>query len=139
MIHDTLSHPLPTPQPGRTQPVAPGVHWIRLPLPFSLDHINVWALDDGEGWVLVDTGTRTDGVVAAWEALLGRPPLERPLTRVFVTHMHPDHVGMAGWLTRKYGVPLWMSRLEYLSCRILVADTSCEALEDVVCFFIEAG
>lgn len=135
----TLRYPFDAPEPGHSLPVAPGVHWIRLPLPFALDHINVWALDDGEGWALVDTGTRTDGVVAAWEGLLAQAPFNRPLTRVFVTHMHPDHVGMAGWLTRKHGAPLWISRLEYLACRTLVADTSREAPPDAVRFFTEAG
>lgn len=139
MIHAQLSYPLDTPQPGQLVQVAPGVHWIRLPLPFALDHINVWALQDGDGWALVDTGTRTDGVVAAWEGLLDKPPLQGPLTRVLVTHMHPDHIGMAGWLTRKYGAPLWISRLEYLSCRTLVADTSREAPPDAVRFLLEAG
>jgi glyoxylase-like metal-dependent hydrolase (beta-lactamase superfamily II) len=141
MIHEQLSYPIEAPQPGQLAQVAPGVHWIRLPLPFALDHINVWALrdGDGDGWALVDTGTRTDGVVAAWEGLLDKPPLHGPLTRVLVTHMHPDHIGMAGWLTRKYGAPLWISRLEYLSCRTLVADTSREAPADAVRFLLEAG
>ena len=67
------------------------------------------------------------------------PPDGRPMTRVFVTHMHPDHVGMAGWLTRKFGVRLWMTRLEYLNCRVMVSDTGREAPPDAIEFFRRAG
>ncbi len=127
------------PPRGRSTEVAPGVRWIRMPLPYALDHINLWALDDGDGWALVDTGTRTELNAEVWRELLANAPDRRSLTRVFVTHMHPDHVGMAGWLTRKFGVPLWMSRLEYLSCRAMVSDTGREAPEDAIRFFQRAG
>ena len=70
------------PSPGAFVAVAPGVHWIRLPMPFRLDHINVWAIDDGEGWALVDTGIRTEATVSAWEKLFAQPPFNRPITRV---------------------------------------------------------
>jgi glyoxylase-like metal-dependent hydrolase (beta-lactamase superfamily II) len=127
------------PERGRTLEVAPGVHWIRMPLPYALDHINLWALDDGTGWALVDTGVRTDETAAVWRELFASAPDSRPLTRVFVTHMHPDHVGMAGWLTRKFGVRLWMTRLEYLTCRVMVSDTGREAPADAIRFFKRAG
>jgi glyoxylase-like metal-dependent hydrolase (beta-lactamase superfamily II) len=139
MLYDTVSYPLALPRRGETTEVAPGVRWIRLPLPFRLNHINVWALDDGAGWTLVDTGTRTEETVSTWEDLMSRPPLDAPLTRVIVTHMHPDHVGMAGWLTRKFGVKLWISSLEYLHCRALVADSGREAPADALRFYREAG
>jgi glyoxylase-like metal-dependent hydrolase (beta-lactamase superfamily II) len=99
----------------------------------------VWAIEDGDGWALVDTGVRTEETVSAWEKLFAQPPFDRPLTRVFVTHMHPDHIGMAGWLTRKYGVQLWISRLEYLTCRVVVSDTGREAPADALRFYQEAG
>lgn len=139
MIHATLSYPFQAPEAGRSLEVAPGVRWIRLPLPYRLDHINVWAIEDGEGWTLVDTGARTEQTVAVWEQLTAQAPLDRPLARVLVTHMHPDHIGMAGWLTRRHGVQLWISRLEYLSCRALVSDTSREAPQDALRFYREAG
>jgi glyoxylase-like metal-dependent hydrolase (beta-lactamase superfamily II) len=139
MMHEQLSYPIAAPAGGGHVAVAPGVHWIRLPLPFRLDHINVWALDDGPGWALVDTGARTEGTLEAWEQLFAEAPTSGPLTRVLCTHMHPDHVGMAGWLTRKYDVRLWMSRLEYLSCRVLMGDTGREAPADALRFFHEAG
>lgn len=134
-----LSYPFQAPEPGTWVDVAPGVRWIRLPMPFRLDHINVWAVDDGEGWALVDTGLNTDGSISAWLRLLSEGPMARPLTGVYVTHMHPDHVGLAGWFTRRAKVPLWMSRLQYLSCRSLVADTGREAPPDGIRFYQSAG
>ncbi|SDM21700.1 Glyoxylase, beta-lactamase superfamily II [Oryzisolibacter propanilivorax] len=138
--HDTaLRYPFQPPEPRSSIEVAPGVRWIRLPLPFKLDHINVWAIDDGDGWVLVDTGLNSPQTVAEWQALLASGPLARPLHGVVATHMHPDHVGLAGWFARRAGVPLWMSRVEYLTCRVLHADTSREAPPEAVRFYHQAG
>lgn len=135
-----LTYPFPEkPAPGSALEVAPGVWWLRMPLPFVLNHINVWALEDGEGWTLVDTGVHNPATVEAWESVLAGTCGGRPVHRVLVTHMHPDHVGMAGWLVRRFGCPLWMSRLEYLTCRVLVADTGREAPEDGVRFYRQAG
>jgi len=129
------------PDSGTTIEVAPGVHWIRMPMPFSLSHINLWAIEDDEGWAIVDTGLQTNDTVVAWRALLTKPgPLAgRKLSRVFVTHMHPDHIGLAGRLTRRFDCQVWMTRLEYLNCRMLVADTGREAPEDGVRFYRRAG
>ncbi len=119
--------------------VAPGVKWHRMPLPFSLNHINLWALEDGEGWTVVDTGMKTPQIAATWETILAGPLAGRPIKRVICTHMHPDHVGMAGWLTRRFNCPFWMTRLEYVTCRMLVADTGREAPADAVRFYQAAG
>jgi len=136
----TLIYPFDTlPERGHGMEVAPGVHWIRMPLPYALNHINLWAIDDGAGWALVDTGVRTEDTAAVWRELFANAPDQRPLTRIFVTHMHPDHVGMAGWLTRKFGVRLWMTRLEYLTCRVMVSDTGREAPDDALRFYRRAG
>jgi glyoxylase-like metal-dependent hydrolase (beta-lactamase superfamily II) len=135
----TLVYPFERPQRGHTLEVAPGVLWIRMPLPYTLDHINLWAIDDGAGWALVDTGVRTEETAAVWRELFANSPDDRRLTRIFVTHMHPDHVGMAGWLTRKFGVRLWMTRLEYLTCRVMVSDTGREAPDDAIEFYRRAG
>ncbi|UCU93373.1 MBL fold metallo-hydrolase [Hydrogenophaga taeniospiralis] len=134
-----LQYPFEPPAPGHAVEVASGVHWIRLSMPFRLDHINVWAIDTHDGWVLVDTGLNDPGTVAAWLALMAQGPLARPLQGVYATHMHPDHVGLAGWFTRRAGVPLHMSRLEYLTCRVMHADTSREAPPDGVLFCRRAG
>jgi glyoxylase-like metal-dependent hydrolase (beta-lactamase superfamily II) len=136
------------PAPGEVTEVAPGVLWLRMPLPFALNHINLWAIADederGPGWAIVDTGTKTPDTLAAWRALTApEGPLAQRgsarLTRVIVTHMHPDHVGMAGWLTRKFQCRLWMTRLEYLTCRTLVADTGREAPEEAIRFYAQCG
>jgi glyoxylase-like metal-dependent hydrolase (beta-lactamase superfamily II) len=136
------------PAPGEVSEVAPGVLWLRMPLPFALNHINLWAIADederGPGWAIVDTGVKTPDTLAAWRALTAAdgPLAQRGsarLTRVIVTHMHPDHVGMAGWLTRKFQCRLWMTRLEYLTCRTLVADTGREAPEEAIRFYAQCG
>lgn len=144
-----LVYPCGTPPaPGEVNEVAPGVLWLRMPLPFALNHINLWAIADederGPGWAIVDTGTKTPETLAAWRALTAAdgPLAQRGsarLTRVFVTHMHPDHVGMAGWLTRKFQCRLWMTRLEYLTCRTLVADTGREAPDEAIRFYAQCG
>ena len=135
-----LSYPFDAPPArGDMLEVAPGILWIRMPLPFKLDHINLWAIADGEGWTVVDTGVRNEESIATWRALFSRSPESGPITRVIVTHMHPDHVGMAGWLTRKFNCRLWMTRLEYLNCRALVADTGREAPPDALAFYRRAG
>lgn len=135
----TLSYPFDRVQSGQVTTVAPGVQWLRMPLPYALDHINLWIIDDGEGWAIVDTGTRTEEVGNIWCELFDQSVGSRTVSRVFVTHMHPDHVGMAGWLTRRFGARLWMSRLEYLNCRVVVSDSGREAPPDGTEFYRRAG
>lgn len=119
-----LQYPCAAPGPHQASEVAPGVKWLRMPLPgAALDHINVWAIEDGPGWTLVDTGLQCDAAAAAWTDVLENVLGGKPVTRVIVTHMHPDHVGMAQWLTQRFACPLWMTRLEYLSCRSRTADS----------------
>ena len=129
------------PVAGQVVTVAPGVLWMRMPLPTALNHINVWALQDGPGWMIVDTGMHTPETAAAWDQLLAADgPLQgRPVTRVLSTHMHPDHVGMAGSLARRFQTRLWMTRLEYLHCRVLVNDTGRPVPTDGVHFYQRAG
>ena len=136
----TLIYPFDAPpEAGKTLEVAPGIVWMRMPLPMQLNHINVWGLVDEGGWAVVDTGMGTDDTLAAWRAIFASSTEQRPLTRVIATHMHPDHIGMAGWLTRKFNCRLWMTRLEYLNCRVLTADTGRKAPDDGVAFFKRAG
>lgn len=139
-VPEALRYPLSSrPEVGQAIQVAPGVHWIRMPLPMALNHINLWALEDGEGWTLVDTGMQTSPIATAWEQLLAGPLAGKPVRRVLCTHMHPDHVGMAGWLTRRFDCPFWITRLEYVTCRMLVADTGREAPSDAVRFYKASG
>jgi len=128
-----------TPKPGEAVDVAAGVKWLRMPLGGSLAWINVWAIADGEGWAIADTGMGGADTQQAWRKAFAGPLAGRPVTRVFVTHMHPDHIGMAGWLTRRFHCKLWISRLEFLMCRSLAADTGREAPPDALEFYKAAG
>ena len=123
------------PEYGDITRVEDGIDWLRMPLPFALSHINLWTLRDGDGIAIVDTGINSSRSRDIWRATIAG----RPLTRVFVTHLHPDHVGCAGWLCDEYDAGLWMPREEYLLCRILVADTGREAPDAGVRFYQTAG
>jgi glyoxylase-like metal-dependent hydrolase (beta-lactamase superfamily II) len=139
--HKGLHYPFGerAPEPGELIEVAPGVHWARLPVPGALRHINVWTVEEDGGVAIVDTGLPLDACKDAWRAIFAGPLAGRTVTRVIVTHMHPDHLGLAGWLTRKFGVRLWMTRGEYLTARLLVADARPEPPEDVVAMWRGAG
>ena len=112
----------PPPEPGQAVEVTRGVLWLRLPLPMTLDHINVYALADGDGWTVVDTGLKTSASREGWEAAFAGPLSGKPIKRVICTHMHPDHIGLAGWLCERFNAPMLMSRLEYVTARMLIAD-----------------
>ena len=84
------------PKPGEAIEIRPGVLWARFPLPFRLDHVNIYLIEDGDGLALIDAGIDNAESRAAWEALLAGPLQGRRLTRVIATHFHPDHVGLAG-------------------------------------------
>jgi glyoxylase-like metal-dependent hydrolase (beta-lactamase superfamily II) len=129
----------PAPESGQSLQVASGVHWVRLPLPFAPGHVNTWVLDDGDGWTIVDTGLETEEAVLAWQGLFATTFSAKPVLRVVCTHMHPDHAGLAGWLTRRWGCALWMSAQEYLLCRALLMDVEREPVEDGVQFYRRAG
>jgi len=107
------------PEKGEWQQVVKGIYWIRMPLPFDLNHINLYLLQDGEGFVLIDTGIGTGTTKDCWQALFDRYQIT--LNRIVVTHMHPDHIGLAGWLSEKFKVPILMSYAEYFTARAIVA------------------
>ncbi|MGB5094140.1 MAG: MBL fold metallo-hydrolase [Parvibaculum sp.] len=137
---ESLTYPLGRiPAPGEVIEVGPGVLWVRLPIPFQLDHINVWLIEDTDGWFIVDTGVATDDAKALWRKVFATHLMDKPIKGVIVTHLHPDHVGLAGWLTRKWNVDLHMSRIDFLSCRNLVLDTGREAPKEALAFYRAAG
>lgn len=128
------------PEAGSVTEVADGVFWLRFSLPMSgLNHINLWALKDGDEWVVVDTGIANRESKDIWkdhfENLMGG----RPVSRVIVTHLHPDHCGLAGWISRKFGAPLLMTRGEYFLCRLMAADTGKVAPQEGIHFYQKAG
>jgi len=136
----SLSYEFETrPDNGKTLSIADGIEWLRMPLPFSLNHINLWLLRDSEQWAIVDTGVGTSETIELWKTVFNDAMQGAPASHVIATHMHPDHVGCAGFLSRHFDVDLWMSRDEYTMCRILVADTGRSAPEEGVVFYKEAG
>jgi glyoxylase-like metal-dependent hydrolase (beta-lactamase superfamily II) len=113
-----LGFPVPVPPDfGQPVEVAPGILWLRLALPFQLNHVNIYLIEDGAGWAVLDTGINDARSRAWWEALLAGPLAARRPTRLICTHFHPDHVGLAGWLAEKCGLELTMSRTEYLGAQ----------------------
>ena len=126
------------PEPGQWQQVSPGILWLRMPLPFELDHINLYLIEDydsvtqTEGYALIDTGFGVRKTQEIWDSLLAK--LDKPLTKVIVTHMHPDHIGMAGYLVDKYRVPFYISHSEYFVSISLFSFCSCASYLPVVEF-----
>lgn len=110
------------PGPGQSMECAPGVRWIRMPLPFALDHINLWLLRDKidgvEGWTIVDCGISREEVKVLWEEVFSTQLEGLPVLRVIVTHMHPDHVGLASWLCKRWNAPLWMSMTDFMTAKL---------------------
>jgi glyoxylase-like metal-dependent hydrolase (beta-lactamase superfamily II) len=134
-----IRYPVETPPgPGEAAEIAEGVLWFRLPLPMKLDHVNVFALDDGDGWTVVDTGFDTGKSRAIWEALLSGPLSGRPVTRVLVTHYHPDHIGLAGWFQAR-GAELWTTRTSWLLARMLILDVQPLPVPETVDFWKSGG
>jgi glyoxylase-like metal-dependent hydrolase (beta-lactamase superfamily II) len=133
-----LSFPFEPPEPGQAVAVAEGVLWMRLPMPMALDHVNVYALDDGDGWTLVDTGLGAARTRAVWDALLSGPLAGRPVRRVFVTHHHPDHIGLAGWFQDR-GAELVTTRTAWLFARMLTLDVQERPTPQAVAFWRAAG
>jgi glyoxylase-like metal-dependent hydrolase (beta-lactamase superfamily II) len=133
---------------GTTLDVAPGVRWLRMPLPFALDHINLWMLrdelDGQAGWTLVDCGITSDTIRAAWEQVFANELGGLPVLRVIVTHMHPDHVGLAHWLTERWSTPqhecrLWMSATDYNASRLASQSTTGVGGESAAQFMASHG
>jgi len=114
-VAETLRYPWETPPgPNEVIELRPGVLWLRLKLPFQLNHVNIYLLADGEGWAMIDSGFGNEETIAAWTALFEGPLKNFKITRLIVTHSHPDHVGLAGWIVERFNCPLVMSQVEYL-------------------------
>ena len=135
-----LRYPWPTPpEPGEYVEVAEGVLWIRLPLPMKLDHVNVYALDDGDGWTIVDTGFDSKLIRGMWAALLAGPLAGKPVRRVVVTHHHGDHMGLAGWFQSELGAQLVTTRTAWLFSRMLLLDEQSAIPPETIAYYKSAG
>ncbi|WP_296000897.1 MBL fold metallo-hydrolase [Rugamonas sp.] len=133
-LESQLHYPLgdEVPAVGAVVDIAPGVRWLRMPLPFALDHINLWLLvdrfgdaagdvDADAGWTVVDCGVASDATMAGWASIFATGLDDLPLQRVLATHCHPDHIGLADWLSRRWQAPLWMTTGEYVFARMMSA------------------
>ncbi|MDI4634980.1 MBL fold metallo-hydrolase [Pelomonas sp. V22] len=144
-----LDYPLgdALPAPGQVLDVQPGVRWVRMGLPFALDHINLWLLrdeidgPDGEvqGWTLVDCGISSDATREAWEQVFANHLDGLPVLRVIVTHFHPDHMGLSAWLTEKWQCRLWISATDYNLARVASSSTVGMGGETAAAFFGSHG
>jgi glyoxylase-like metal-dependent hydrolase (beta-lactamase superfamily II) len=133
----SLQYPWPhTPAPGATIEVAPGVHWLSMPLPFALDHINLWLVQDESGWAVVDSGIGNAQTRELWEKLFER---FQPVTRVILTHYHPDHAGNAHWICQRFGVELWTTQGEYLTAHAVGASAAGYTTDAVLSVFRRNG
>ena len=138
-MSDAIAFPFPdAPEPGAAIEVAPGILWLRLPLPMALDHVNIYALDEGDSWTLIDAGMNTARSRALWEGLLAGPLAGKPVSRVILTHHHPDHVGLAGWFQAR-GAELLTTRTAWLYARMLVLDVQDRPSPEAMIFYTRAG
>ena len=137
-MSEALDYPFEdVPEPAARFEIGAGVSWLRMPLPFALDHINLWLLDDGEGVAVVDTGYGDAGTRALWERIFAT--LDRPITRVVLTHAHPDHIGNAQWLSQRFGVPVHITLGEYFWAHAVREDRAGFGTETMVAFFRRHG
>ena len=135
IIHHPWDAP---PAEGAAIEIAENILWMRLPLPMALDHVNVYALADADGWTLVDTGLQSRKTKAIWAALLAGPLHGKPVRRLIVTHHHPDHIGLAGWFQAQ-GVELITTRTAWLYARMLVLDVQETPTPQAMLFYQRAG
>jgi glyoxylase-like metal-dependent hydrolase (beta-lactamase superfamily II) len=145
-LHYPLGEALPA--PGHTLELRPGLKWLRMGLPFALDHINLWLLHDRhegrDGWTLVDCGIANDSTRAHWEQLFATELEGLPILRVLCTHMHPDHIGLASWITERFGTPehdcrLWISATDWNAARMACQSTTAHGGQDAAAFFASHG
>src|SRR5215212_9714409 len=134
-----IEYPFPDlPAPGTSTEVAPGVHWLRMPLPFQLDHINLWLLEDGDTWTIVDTGIGNEETRLLWDRVLNEKGITK-VKRVILTHYHPDHAGNAEWLCRRFNAELWTTQGEYLTAHAVRNASAGYTSEAVLSVFRKNG
>lgn len=135
-----LNFPMQTPPPfGEVVEIADGVLWLQLPLPFALDHVNIYLIRDGQDWVVLDSGIKTKACIQVWEDLLAGPLKGFTFSRVIITHLHPDHIGLAGWLCEKLQAPLLTSYGTYTGSKVISLDPRASESEHSRAFYLRHG
>lgn len=124
---------------GEVQAIADGLLWVRIPLPYLLDHVNVFLLQDHDGWAVVDTGILTPEALAVWQALFAGPLSGLRISRVIITHYHPDHIGLAGWFHERHGAQLLTSLSSYTLCQLISQGRNEQAVRQNFDFFLRHG
>jgi len=143
-VNDSLARTLvpiadPPPASGEAKCVAPGILWLRMPLPFALDHINLWLIEENAAYVLVDCGYGDAATRAQWQRHFDTTLERRPIGGIVVTHCHPDHLGNAAWLAERYACTVTMTQGEYLAAHALIAGIGGYGPADVQAFFARHG
>jgi glyoxylase-like metal-dependent hydrolase (beta-lactamase superfamily II) len=135
-----LTHPIAAPPaPGEAREVAPRVLWIRMPLPFALDHINLWLLREHDGFTLVDCGYGDAPTRELWTRHFETTLQGRPIVRIVATHCHPDHLGNAAWIARRFGCPVAMAQAEYLAAHAIIDERASFGVRDTTALFRAHG
>ena len=138
--HAELRFPFAAPPArGAVIEIAAGILWARIPLPYRLDHVNVYFIKDGDAWAVIDTGINTPEAIATWEALLAGPLEGARISRVIVTHYHPDHIGLAGWLCGRFQAELQTSETSYLGSRLISLAPHEMGLRQHFEFYVDRG
>jgi glyoxylase-like metal-dependent hydrolase (beta-lactamase superfamily II) len=127
------------PPPGHTREIAPGVQWIRMPLPFALNHVNLWLIEERDGYTLVDCGYGDATTRGHWQQHFATTLRDRPLRRIVATHCHPDHLGNAAWLASHFGCPIVMTQGEYLAAHAMIEQQASLGQADVRALFARHG
>ena len=127
------------PPPGETREVAPGVLWLRMPLPFALNHVNLWLIEEDAGYTLVDCGYGDATTRTHWQRHFATTLAGRPLSRIVATHCHPDHLGNAAWLAAHFGCPILMTQGEFLASHAMIEQQSSLGQADVRALFARHG
>ncbi|HYZ33061.1 MAG TPA: MBL fold metallo-hydrolase [Crenalkalicoccus sp.] len=132
--------PAEPPAPGAVQRLLPGLLRARMPLPFPPSHVNIWFLEHEGGWLAVDTSVSSRTTRGLWDQVLAQPELGgRPLTALLVTHFHPDHIGLTGWLCERFGLLPTLTRIEWLTARALWYDSGPDMMAQQAAHYARAG
>jgi len=128
-----------TPKPYELTKVAKNLFWLRMPMPFALNHINLWLIEDEDGWTLIDTGLNFNKSKRYWQKVIKEQLKGKPIKRVICTHLHPDHIGLSGWLCEQFDAQLWMSQGEYEGYKKIFIDITNDTPLSVYDFYVSGG